>query len=71
MLRGGRQWAGFAQHHLTAHITFDQNGWRVQVVKAGRTQYSRHHQVYVTALAALQEELQKARAEPGSTHLLQ
>jgi hypothetical protein len=66
----GRQWAGFAQHRLTAHITYRQHGWRVLVVKAGRTRYSRHHPVYVAALAALQDELQKAGAEPGSTHLL-
>jgi hypothetical protein len=64
-------WAAFSQHHLTAQITYSQNGWRVQVMKAGRTQYARHHRVYVTALAALQEELHKAGAEPGSTSLLQ
>jgi hypothetical protein len=60
------QWAAFVQDDLTGQVTYEEGGWVVKIVRAGYTAHRTRHGVYVTALAALQEQLAKLGADPGT-----
>jgi hypothetical protein len=68
----GYQWVAFFSGRIVGHITYTADDrWLVYVLVGGRARYKQHHQIYVTALTALQEELKKVGVKPEPVRLLQ